>query len=358
MFEKHTFDDENVMDIDDPERGFFAQARAGTLPNVSFVEPRFIELPPGSNCDGPPGDVKLGQDFVSEVVEAVVSSPAWDKTLMLLIYDEHGGFYDHVPPPAAVRVSPELPIDIYGARVPSFVISPWVSGGSVFGSGTPGLHFDHTSVLKTIARRFLSTNPPYLSARYAAASDLSEVIGTQPRSRQFRPFIRYGFRFNSSQFSLGAKDGVATEGAELWQLAADGSAAQDFSFEDAGGGAFYLRNRVSNLYLTANLPVPVFPPKPVPTSVVLETKHRSGTSAAVDREASVLDIARQKWILIPVLGPHPTGDLFLVGNLALPGKVLQPAQRTTPGPVVMDRNGSIPNTGLLNAWKIDSPLLA
>ena len=91
--------------------------------------------PPGANADGAPADVKDGQAFVRQVVEAVVASPAWDSTLLVIVYDEHGGFYDHVPPSAAAKVSPELPIDTHGVRVPSFLISPWVGVGAVFVTG-------------------------------------------------------------------------------------------------------------------------------------------------------------------------------------------------------------------------------
>jgi hypothetical protein len=111
---------------------------------------------------------------------------ALGKTLLVIVYDEHGGFYDHVPPIPAAQVSPEL-LPTTGLRVPCFVISPWVNGGTVFGSDAA--HFDHTSILKTIARRFLSDHPPYLGARYAAAHDLSEVLDAQLRPGQFRPFI-------------------------------------------------------------------------------------------------------------------------------------------------------------------------
>jgi phospholipase C len=66
------------------------------------------------------------------LVGIVRASPNWEKTLLIITYDEHGGFYDHVPPPAAAQVSPELP-KTTGLRVPTFVVSPWIKRGSVFG---------------------------------------------------------------------------------------------------------------------------------------------------------------------------------------------------------------------------------
>ncbi|MGI8329326.1 alkaline phosphatase family protein [Actinomadura scrupuli] len=397
LFERHTFDGDTIVDTNDPERGFFARARAGTLPNVTFIDPRFVEQPPGSNCDGPPANVQDGQDFVAKVVEAVVASPAWDKTLLLITYDEHGGFYDHVPPSAAARVSPELPIDTHGVRVPAFVVSPWVGAGTVFGHDGPAsregrpeepaaapvprndLHFDHTSILKTIARRFLSTAPPYLGARYAVANDLSAVVGTRRRQTQFRPFLRYNFLFGASRMMLGVQGGGLEPGAQLWQLPADGSAAQDFSFEDAGHGAWYIRSRVSNLYLTVHVPglfgaaadLDADPdpdadpgdgdgdvssiPIPLRPGIIQDVKYVPGSFPA-GAPANLPLPQLQKWILTPVpRSPEP--DLFLIRNLAIPVLVLQPTDPTQAGPVVLGIDDLRPGSRR-NAWKVDSPLLS
>ena len=99
FFERYTFDHEHVVSIDDPVDGFFSRAQRGALPSVSFIDPHFVDYPPGSDCDEPPSDVLVGQSLVRRIVEAVVTSPAWPKTLLVIVYDEHGGFYDHVPPP-------------------------------------------------------------------------------------------------------------------------------------------------------------------------------------------------------------------------------------------------------------------
>jgi phospholipase C len=112
-----------------------------------------------------------------------MQSPRWPKTLLIITYDEHGGFYDHVNPllfrDKAKSVSG---IDHYGVRVPTFVISPWVERGKVRDEV-----FDHTSIAKTIARRFMSANPPDMGERMAAANDLSQVL--QPTARQPIPTI-------------------------------------------------------------------------------------------------------------------------------------------------------------------------
>ena len=178
LFDRYTFDISNILDARDPVKGFFAAAHAGTLPSVSFIDPDFIDVPPGSD-DHPPTDIARGQHLIAEVVRAVINGPLWSKTLLVITYDEHGGFFDHVPPPPAPAVSG---IDRYGPRVPALVISPWVERGKT----TDGV-FDHTSILKTIARRFLSARPPDLGERMAEAQDLSMVL--RSTARQDRPNI-------------------------------------------------------------------------------------------------------------------------------------------------------------------------
>ena len=396
LFQRHTFDDQNIVSLEDPDRGFFAMVKAGTLPSVSFVDPHFVELPPDSNDDDPPADVRDGQAFVRRVVEAVVASPAWTKTLLLVVYDEHGGFYDHVPPAAAARVSPDLPIDTHGVRVPAFVVSPWVGAGTVFGSDTKpvqqaapagpaavhasvvrrdDLHFDHTSILRTIARRFLSANPPYLGARYAAANDLSAVVGNQLRQSQFLPFLRYNAQFRTSQMTLGIKDANPAPGAPVWQLPTDGSAAQDFSFEDAGNGFFYIRSHVSGLYLTLNAPLPTSAagdgpdaaagapgpipiPIPIPPGVVQDLKFVPGITSAVPAAEPPVpfpQVARQQWSLTPA-GTGAGPDLFVVRSRAAAGMVLQPTDPAQPGPVVL-RTVPLGTPLVTFAWKVTSPAL-
>lgn len=172
LFERYTFDTTNIVDVRDPENGFFAAAQAGTLPSVSFIDPDFIEVPPG-NDDHAPADIANGQHLIGKIVHALMKGPLWNKTLLLITYDEHGGFYDHVPPPLAPAVSG---IDHYGVRVPTFVISPWVERGTV-----TNVVFDHTSILKTIARRFLNARPPDMGERMAQANDLSMVLRSTVR---------------------------------------------------------------------------------------------------------------------------------------------------------------------------------
>jgi phospholipase C len=169
LFGKHTFDITNVVPFNDRVQGFEAAARAGTLPDVTWIEPDYIELPPG-NDDHAPADMKDGQVLVDKIVRALVASPKWYQTLLIITYDEHGGFYDHMTPPTN---DPPLGDSrrTMGPRVPAFVISPLIKAGSVFDK-----QFDHTSIGATILRRFCRGRPPSVSARLDRAPDLREVL--------------------------------------------------------------------------------------------------------------------------------------------------------------------------------------
>jgi phospholipase C len=130
---------------------FLGDAAAGTLPPVSWIDPAFTNFNPLGfpvNDDHPPADIKDGQDLVLAAYDALASSPQWETSLLVIVYDEHGGFYDHVPPPRAADDEPEM-FGRYGVRVPAIIVSPWVEPRTV--SSTV---FDHTSIIKTILLRF------------------------------------------------------------------------------------------------------------------------------------------------------------------------------------------------------------
>jgi phospholipase C len=159
---------------------FLDDAAKGELRSVSWIDPNFIDLhllDPRSNDDHPPSDIRYGQTLVMSIYHALRTSPNWDKTLLVVTYDEHGGFYDHVVPPAADDDDPAF--RSYGVRVPALVISPWVARGQV--SHTT---FDHTSLIKTIFTRFKPDGAPMpdMGARVAAANDLGELL-TEPAPR-------------------------------------------------------------------------------------------------------------------------------------------------------------------------------
>ena len=120
--------------------------------------------------------------------DALASSPLWDRSLLVIVYDENGGFYDHVPPPVTADDDPGM-FGRYGVRVPAIIVSPWVEPRTV--SSTV---FDHTSIIKTILLRFCPQalherplaetrrprrarlGPQYPGLRVAQASHLGELL--------------------------------------------------------------------------------------------------------------------------------------------------------------------------------------
>jgi phospholipase C len=157
------------LPISRPIAEFFADAAAGTLPSVSFVEPRFIDEASGSSGDDHPhADIRAGQSFLNTIYTAITTGPAWPNTALVINYDEWGGFFDHVAPEVAPDARPDLGTGLRGFRVPCMLISPRARRSFV-AHGT----YDHTSVLKMIEWRF-SLDP--LTPRDAAAANLAEVL--------------------------------------------------------------------------------------------------------------------------------------------------------------------------------------
>ena len=148
---------------------FLADAAAGTLPAVSFLDPRFEDESSGTSADDHPhADIRAGQYFLNQVYEAVTGGPLWPRTALIINYDEWGGFFDHVPPGTAPDPRPDLDTGLRGFRTPCLLISPLAQRGSV----AHGV-YDHTSVLKMIEWRW---SLPSLTVRDAAAANLAEVL--------------------------------------------------------------------------------------------------------------------------------------------------------------------------------------
>lgn len=148
--------------------GFFDDARKGRLPHVSFVDPRFlVPIYLGTSADyHPVSDIRAGDEFLHKVYEAVTNSPNWDKTVMVVNFDEWGGFADHVRPSVAPDKRPKF--GLRGFRVPCLVASPLARRGHVAHG-----EYDHTSVLKMIEWAF-DLEP--LTPRDAAANNLADVL--------------------------------------------------------------------------------------------------------------------------------------------------------------------------------------
>jgi phospholipase C len=164
----------NVVPIDQ----YYVDASNGNLPQVSFVDPIFLATNTVENDEHPPSNVQVGQNFTANVINALFKSPEWLSSAMFLTYDEHGGFYDHMAPPAAVAPDSIPPMlqagdapggfDRYGIRVPVTVISPWSKAHFV-----SHVVNDHTSILRFIETRF---NLPTLTRRDAAANPMLEFF--------------------------------------------------------------------------------------------------------------------------------------------------------------------------------------
>jgi phospholipase C len=160
---------------------FLKDAKAGTLPNVSFVDPDYgtiAELTGTSNDMHPHGSVVVGDAFIAEVYETLRDSPQWERTIFVINFDEHGGFYDHVKPPPAIDDTDNGPKDTanyktLGVRVPAIAISPFAV--KKIESDGP---YEHCSVLKMIEWRW-GLAP--MTKRDAAAKNLADALDFSQR---------------------------------------------------------------------------------------------------------------------------------------------------------------------------------
>jgi phospholipase C len=156
-----------------PIDAFYRDCAAGTLPNVAFVDGSFLQELTGTGADDHPyGDVRAGEAMMNRIYAAVTSSPAWSRTVLVINFDEWGGFFDHVAPSAA----PIPPADqaagntdgLRGFRTPTLLISPFA-----LRSHTTHVLYDHTSVLRMIEWRW-GLDP--LTVRDATANNLADEL--------------------------------------------------------------------------------------------------------------------------------------------------------------------------------------
>ncbi|MQL84101.1 hypothetical protein Taro_016628 [Colocasia esculenta] len=166
---------------------FKRHCREGKLPNYVVVEQRYFDLKilPG-NDDHPSHDVSEGQKLVKEVYEALRSSPQWNEILFVITYDEHGGFYDHVPSPATGVPSPDdvvgpepfnFKFDRLGVRVPAILVSPWIEKGTVIHEPSgpyPTSQYEHSSIPATVKKIF--NLEKFLTRRDAWAGTFETVL--------------------------------------------------------------------------------------------------------------------------------------------------------------------------------------
>src|SRR6185437_10725247 len=159
-----------VVDI----AGFFTDAAAGTLPGFCLVEPEY-----GTADEENPQNIARGEAFAAQVINAVMAGPAWERTLLIWTFDEHGGYYDHVPPPRAVppdAIAPAVPagqsayegFGRYGFRVPTAIVSPWARPRYV-----SHRVFDHASICKLVETKW---NLPAMTYRDANAANMLDLL--------------------------------------------------------------------------------------------------------------------------------------------------------------------------------------
>ncbi|HEY6793097.1 MAG TPA: alkaline phosphatase family protein [Kineosporiaceae bacterium] len=177
---------------------FSTDCASGRLPAVSLVDPQFgvvgdagglLQKAPGlrrlggrlaavGQSEEIPQDLEHGEEWAYGVVRAVLRSPAWRRTLLVYVYDEHGGYYDHVPPPAAIApdaIPPKLAVGdppggytVYGPRVPAVIVSAYSRPGAVVSTV-----YDHTSILATIQAKW---NLPAMTFRDANAATVAACL--------------------------------------------------------------------------------------------------------------------------------------------------------------------------------------
>jgi phospholipase C len=156
---------------------FFTDANGheANFPQFCFIEPDFMGIV--GNDDHPPHDIMKAQKLIADVYNVLRANPdLWRSTLLIVFYDEHGGFYDHVVPPKAVPPDhnhAEYAFDQLGIRVPALLVSPWVA------RRIEKTQFDHTSILKYLTEKWQLN--PLPSKRMAEATSIGVAIQQQPR---------------------------------------------------------------------------------------------------------------------------------------------------------------------------------
>jgi phospholipase C len=188
-----------------------------------FIEPAYYQ--PGASDDHPPHDVFEGERLIADVYNAIRRNDAlWQSTLLVVLYDEHGGFYDHVVPPATVPPDhhvEEYTFDQLGVRVPAILVSPYVKTGVIHDQ------FDHTSLLRYLIDKW-QLGP--LGTRAAAANSFAKYIDVKqpdrlpiilPPTAQLGTAPKYGQIESRSQPSLSAHQSALVGMSQLLESVTD-----------------------------------------------------------------------------------------------------------------------------------------
>nr|CAD1824371.1 unnamed protein product [Ananas comosus var. bracteatus] len=209
---------------------FKSHAMSGRLPSLSVIEPRYFDLIGApADDDHPSHDVANGQRLVKEVYETLRAGPQWNHTLLVVTYDEHGGFFDHVATPFVAsptrrldrpRALP-LPFDRLGVRIPTIMVSPWIKKGTVVNRPKgpyPNSEFEHSSIPATIKKIFNLTSD-FLTKRDAWAGTFEHIFTELSSPRTDCPEVLP--EVTSLRPGVANEDGWLSEfQSELVQLAA------------------------------------------------------------------------------------------------------------------------------------------
>jgi phospholipase C len=190
---------------------FLKDCAGNTLPQYSFIEPNYTDHPGDGGGEllasdqHPDHDVQAGEEFIASIYNAIhQNTELWQSTLLLVVYDEHGGIFDHVPPPACTPDSPFIApaadtggapfaFDRLGVRVPAILISPWIPKGTVVpGPEAPsnGRIFEHASIPATVTKQFIGAFGNR-SPREKAADTFLDLLSDQMRPDSDCPVFNF-----------------------------------------------------------------------------------------------------------------------------------------------------------------------
>src|SRR5579862_2339578 len=191
---------------------FIADCEKNALPEYSFIEPCYNDHPgPGggeilASDQHPDHNVQEGERFIANTYNAIRTNPeVWDSTVLLVVYDEHGGIYDHVAPPdctpddhpataAATNTGAPFNFDYLGVRVPAILVSPYIPKGTIVPgteAGAKARIFEHASIPATVTSFFLNGDAKR-TRREAAASTFLDLLGDDKRADTDLPFFTLG----------------------------------------------------------------------------------------------------------------------------------------------------------------------
>jgi len=170
---------------------FFTDLEAGNLSQFTVLQPRMTSAKGAPTWQHPDSSIKAGEALYKQIYEALRASPFWEKLAFIITYDEHGGFYDHVPPPQegipspGVKASNGFNFDRLGIRLPTLLISPWIAKNTVFGSATgptPTSQYETTSIIATVNKIFGVTDHMTPRDAWAGTFEKEFMVLQQPRT--------------------------------------------------------------------------------------------------------------------------------------------------------------------------------